>query len=315
MAWSERTTVIANPARRLRRKVKNVARQSKRLSLKQKLHFGSKAQRAAAKRSLKAKRHSKRTNVARRRKRTNVARRRKRTNPVARHRVRTRPRAIKRRRRKNPGEIISVALAPMGNPAKRRKKKAMATTRRRRKVNASRRRSNAGRPRRRRSNPGGHRHRRRNPGGAGLGNVITQAIGVGSGAVLSKLLTQMVLGAQNVSYMGYFGNAAATALLTFAAHMFSPLRKFAPSIAVGGATQVLLRIVGDMTPYGQYLQGTGLGDYQAANFWMPPRMVNAPNSAMYAQNWLPAGAPAAVSTSTSPASAPGGLGSYDAPMW
>ena len=51
MAWSERQTIIANPARRKGKR--NVAR---RMSLKQKLHFGTKAQRSAARRAIKAKR-------------------------------------------------------------------------------------------------------------------------------------------------------------------------------------------------------------------------------------------------------------------
>jgi hypothetical protein len=49
MAITERTVIVANPARRSKKK-------KMAMSLKQKLHFGSSKVRAAAKRALKAKR-------------------------------------------------------------------------------------------------------------------------------------------------------------------------------------------------------------------------------------------------------------------
>jgi hypothetical protein len=98
MAIAKRTVIVANPAEK--RSKKTMA-----MSLKQKLHFGSKKQRAAAKRSISAKRAK------------------------ARHAPRTKPnRAPARKpRRKNPGEIISLLGS---NPASRGKKKAMAKAKR-----------------------------------------------------------------------------------------------------------------------------------------------------------------------------------------
>jgi len=141
MAFTSVETIIANPARKGKR---NVAR----MSLKQRLHFGSKAQRAAAKRSLSGRRKK---NTARPHRKRTVARRRA-NPPKARKRVQ-RPRVKKAQRRSNPGEIISLAL----NPAKRRTK--VAATKRRRKAA---RRTNAGhRATSRTRRKGGHRPRRR----------------------------------------------------------------------------------------------------------------------------------------------------------
>jgi hypothetical protein len=134
-----------------------------------------------------------------------------------------------------------------------------------------------------------------------MGNLVMQAVGVGAGAIGSKLITQMVLGASNTGFMGYLGNAVATGLLGWGAHMVSKSKDLSSAIILGGATQILLRVVTDLTPFGQAVSGTGLGDYQVANFWMPPRL-NDPGTATYNTNWAPA--PQVVA-----AAAPG-LGSY-----
>jgi hypothetical protein len=130
-----------------------------------------------------------------------------------------------------------------------------------------------------------------------------QAIGVGAGAIGSKLLTQMILGANNVSWTGYLGNAVATGLLGFGTHAVTKSKELAAAVVVGGATQILLRMITDMTPFGSVVSGTGLGDYQIANFWMPPRLA-APGTATYNTNWMPAPVAAPVPANTA------GLGSY-----
>jgi hypothetical protein len=341
MAWSERTTTVANPATRKRRKVRNVARK---LSLKQKLHFGSKQQRAAARRALSGARKRKRNAAARHRPRTKkrnpVARRRRK--PVAPHRRRTvanRAPTVRRRRKKNsahsaaqpffrrstrrrkkvakrrrnsPGGIIAMTLAPLGNPARRRKK-AVATSKRRRKANASRRRkSNAGRPRRRANRSMRHR-RRSNPGK--MGNLITQALGVAGGAIGSKLLTQMVLGSNNTSFMGYAGNLVAGGILAYATKLATKSQELAAAVMVGAVTQVALRMITDLTPFGSVVSGTGLGDYQISNFWNPQRL-NSPRTATFNQNWM--GSPAALVTATAPVAAAGaipGVAASSNSMW
>lgn len=135
-----------------------------------------------------------------------------------------------------------------------------------------------------------------------MGNLIMQAVGVGAGAIGSKFLTQMVLGSSNTGFMGYIGNAVATGILGWGAHAVSKSKDLSSSIIVGGATQILIRIMTDLTPFGSAVAGTGLGDYQVANFWMPPRL-NDPSGATYNTNWAPA-PPAVVAASTA------GLGSY-----
>ena len=136
-----------------------------------------------------------------------------------------------------------------------------------------------------------------------MGNLIMQAVGVGAGAIGSKLLTQMVLGANNTSFMGYLGNAVATGLLGWGAHLVSKSKDLSSAVVLGGAVQIMLRMITDLTPFGQAVSGTGLGDYQVANFWMPPRL-NSPSTATYNTNWAPAPAPIVASTNSA------GLGSY-----
>jgi hypothetical protein len=148
-----------------------------------------------------------------------------------------------------------------------------------------------------------------------MGNLITQALGVAGGAIGSKFLTQMVLGASNTSFMGYLGNAVATGVLAYATKLATKSQELAAAVLVGGATQLLLRIVTDLTPFGSIVAGTGLGDYQISNFWNPQRL-NSPRTASFNQNWLGAGASPAVVTSTSPvAAAIPGLSAPSATMW
>jgi hypothetical protein len=285
------------------------------MSLKQKLHFGSKAQRNAARRSMRrsraAKRHSKRSTASRNKAFGYAGSRgwRAKTKKNSAHSSRQpffKPQRRKknRARHRNPGEIIAMTLAPLGNPAKRRKK--AVARHRRRKANASRRRHSAGTARRysrrRKSNPG-RRHHRRNPGGR-MGNLLMQAVGVAGGAIGSKYLTQLVLGSNNTSWVGYFGNAVATGILGWGTHAITKNRELASAVVVGGATQIILRMLTDLTPFGQVVSGTGLGDYQVANFWMPPRLMS-PSGASYNTNWQPAPPPVVATANAAP-----GLGSY-----
>lgn len=258
MAHTTVKTIIANPAR----KGKRMARAKRRLTLKQRLHFGSKAQRSAAKRSLSGKRkaHRKRSNPARKR----VAAPRKRR-AVARKRVhRTRKRAV--RRRSNPGEIISLAL----NPAKRRKK-AVARTKRRK---TARRRVNAGHRATRKTTR--RRSVRRNPGQ--VGGLLKTGLAVIGGAVGSKVGAQMVLGAKNVGVFGYLANAAAGGVLAWGAKQFLKDRAISQGIVIGTVVQIITRAIGDFTPYGSFLAGQGMGDYMVQNFVTPQRLGDGLNS-------------------------------------
>lgn len=106
------------------------------------------------------------------------------------------------------------------------------------------------------------RNWRRNPsraGSTGLAGVVKKAVYVGAGAIGSRALTQMVLGSGNVSWMGYTGNAIATLLLAWAGGKFlgGEARNF---LVVGGAVGILLRMLQDLTPWGQTLSLSGFGD-------------------------------------------------------
>ena len=261
MAWTSVETIIANPARKRR----NVA---KRMTLKQRLNFGSKAQRSAAKRALRGKRSN---SASKHRKRT-VARKRHNPSPkrhsAPKRRVhRTRARKRVARHRSNPGEIISLAL----NPAKRRKK-AVARTKRRKAA----RRSNAGHRAHRKTT---RRHsRRRNPGQ--IGSLLKTGLSVVGGAVGSKVGAQLVLGSKNTGIFGYLANAAAGGVLAWGAKALMHDRTISQGIIIGTVVQIIVRAVGDFTPYGSFLSMQGLGDYMVSNFVTPQRMVDGLNSAM-----------------------------------
>ena len=314
MAQTTLETIIANPARKAgSRKAKK--KMAKRMTLKQKLHFGTARQRAAAKASMKRKRnptaHRRRTkprkNVAMGYRGSAGVRAAKKKKNSA-HSARLHFFRPTRRKKKNPGELIAITL---GNPARKRGKKTMAKAivRRRKPQNPSRRRSTAGR-RRKPQNPGTVRHRRRstmrhssrrgrqNPGQ--LGTVIQSGLAVIAGAVGTKLATQAVLGSSNTGVMGYAANAVATAIAAWGTHAVTKNKAIAQGILVGGVAQIILRVINDYTPYGQYLSLSGLGDYQVANFPTPSWYPNGLKSANPSNPWPQAqiAAPAAAVNSS-----------------
>jgi hypothetical protein len=253
MAVSTIETIVANPAR----KRKHMA---KRMTLKQKLHFGSARQRTAAKAALRG---------ARKRKRT--ARRNT-----------SRPRH--RRRTQNPGEIIAMTL---GNPA-RRKTVAKAKARKRRSTSKA---HHAGHRRRRRhvvANPArrhhrrrhvvnrGHRRRQHNPAGFGWGGVVELGVGAVVGSSGSSALTQLVLGTSNTGAMGYGVNFLTTLVLSWVGSM-GPLRKFkgfAPGILAGGIGSLIRRVIADYSLLGGYTAQLGMGDYMVSNWVAPQRLIS-----------------------------------------
>ena len=173
-----------------------------------------------------------------------------------------------------------------------------ATKRHRRRATAQR---NAGTRRRRHVVRAVRHHRRRGNPGQVKGYLVAGA-SVIAGAVLSKTATQMVLGTKNASWIGYGGNVVATGLLGALAHAMFRDKMISSMVIAGGVAQVLVRVIGDQTPYGSYLTGAGVGDYQVSNFLALQRMTNALRSAGLDQPWL---APPAAVVVTHPATAAG----------
>jgi len=297
MAQTSRQRIIANAGRKRKQK-RNAARHG--LTAKQIRYFGTPAQKAALRKSKSAKRNR----------------------PKAKHHSTAHRRKVKR----NTGELIGYTLANAGKkssrkPAKKGHSKMAKTKRAHRKASAGRRHS------KRRTNTGGVKHHRRrstmrrtnrrrgghrrNPGlfAGGVGGILTNAVFVIAGALGSKLLTQMVLGTNNTGMIGYAGNAVAGVGLWFLASKVLKNSEAAKGIISGTAVQLVLRLINDYTPFGQYVSQLGMGDYQAQAFVTPQVLVDPYNSARIKipGAWLP---PPPPPQTPSAASAAAGIGSY-----
>jgi hypothetical protein len=172
-------------------------------------------------------------------------------------------------RRSNPGEILGFTL---GNPGRKRRATTMA-----KKHKASR------GSRKLKSNPARHhskkyvaRRHRRNVGGgmSGLTPMVTNAVFVIVGALGTKLATQAVLGTNNVGLVGYAGNAASGGVLWFLATKVMKNQAAANGIIAGTIVQIVLRIIHDYTPFGQYVAQLGMGDYQMQSFVTPQVLLD-----------------------------------------
>jgi hypothetical protein len=222
---------------------------AKRMTLKQRLHFGSARQRAAAKAALKGSR--------------------KRKPSSRRHRS----------ARKNPGEIIAMTL---GNPARKKGGKVAATKKHRRRRRSTSK-HNAGRRRiynrSRRHNPSRRVHhrthrRRHNPAGYRWSDVFVLGGGALVGSSLSSAGTQLVLGTSNSGMMGYAGNLVATFILSWLGGMVTRNRAFPAGILAGGIGSLMRRIIADYSLLGGYSAQLGMGDYMVANWVIPQRLAS-----------------------------------------
>jgi len=296
MAQTTRQRIIANAGKR-RTKQRNAVRHG--LTAKQIRYFGTPAQKAALRRSKSSKRNK----------------------AKAKHHSTAHRRKVKR----NTGEIIGYTLANAGKkssrkPAKKGHSKMAKTKRAHHKASAGHRHSKKHRP-----NTGGHKHHRprwhrtnRRRGGirrnagmfGGIGGILTNAVFVIAGALGSKLLTQMVLGTNNTGMIGYAGNAVAGFGLWFLAAKVLKNAEGAKGIISGTAVQLVLRLINDYTPFGQYVSQLGMGDYQAQAFVTPQVLVDPYNSARIKipGAWLPP-PPPPPQTPTAAAHA-AGIGAY-----
>lgn len=285
MAVTRKVRTVVNPSRGKRRK----------LTPKQIRFFGTKAQRAALRRSRSRKPAAS-------------------TSHTKKHRRAPRRSSMQN----NPGEIVSILL----NPPQSKEFTQMAKTKKRAAPKSRRHNAAHATAKRRthhrmatKANPGRRRRTVRHNPAPRVGGLITNALWIIAGAVGSKLLTQAVLGAKNSGAFGYGGNALATALLGFGTTKMLKNESAGNAVIAGGVVQIVLRALTDFTPFGKYTSQLGLGDYLASNFVVPQRYVDPLNSAMVElpPGWaprLPAPAPAAASAGMSGASLYGGAALY-----
>jgi hypothetical protein len=310
MAVATRRTSIANPARRRK------PRARKKMSAKQIKFFGTKAQRSALKRRKNTGGSFRKTKKRLKKRGTfhpseywfrkksasrgstqrfgvslKKPRKKKKNAAQNSHRKRSNP---GRRTRRNVGEVVSLVL---GNPSRRKTKgKSMAKARRRK---------NPSHTRRTRRHVA-HRTHHRNPTGVSWGSEITNALFIVGGAVGSKLGAQMILGTNNTGVIGYAGNLAVGGVLAWLTASVMKNRPAAKAVFAGSVVQVVLRAIADYTPFGQYTQQLGMGDYMASNWVTPQRYTDGLNSANVQ---IPAGwAPQTIVQSSG---VPAGMASYD----
>lgn len=141
-----------------------------------------------------------------------------------------------------------------------------------------------------------HRRYMHNPLGSGWGATLTEGLAVLAGLLGSKYLTQLVLGGSNTGVIGYVGNLAVGGVGGWAAAKVMKQPRIGQSFFVGSVIEVIIRVLEDYTPFGTYLQQTGMGDYFAQNFAFPQQLSNGLVNAEIdvPQGW---GAPALVMAS------------------
>lgn len=136
-----------------------------------------------------------------------------------------------------------------------------------------------------------------------ISSIAINAVFVIVGAVGSKLLAQMVLGANNTGVVGYAANAIAGGAMWFVAEKVMHNKDAANGIIAGTAVEIILRLINDYTPFGSYVSGLGMGDYQA-QAWLSPQVLVDPYknaTIQFPQGMLPAAVamPAAVGVTSS----------------
>ena len=297
MAVATIETKIANPARRGKK-------MAKRLSAKQLKYFGTKRQKAAAR----------------------ASRKKNRAKPKAHHRPRTKPNAARKvitgygstvmnrgkRKRKNASATGKTNVVFNGKKRKRKAGSAKKAAAKKRTnpgalyalVNPARKKGNkkmaAKRKNHQRKRPAGshrkakkmNRTRRRNPGTLGRpGDWLSLGAGAVAGGYAASALPQFVLGASNTGFMGYLAMVASTAILAVVSHMTLKKPMVTYGIIGGGAGALIRRVVGDYTPFGQYLSvagASGMGDYLSGfNFPVPQIIGGNGNTSLGTPGQIP----------------------------
>jgi hypothetical protein len=197
------------------------------------------------------------------------------------HRPRTKP------RKKNPSHLVGLKLNKGRKPARKGAKSNMPS---KKKSGAKKHhhhagtktKSNKGRKHRSGGLMRSNMKRRRNAGRSGsfaMGNTVINGIFVIAGALGTKLITQMVLQANNTGWIGYGVSALVGAVLWFATDKTLHNPAASAGIIAGTVVQIIIRLINDYTPFGQYVSQLGMGDYQAQAFLTPQVLVDPYNSA------------------------------------
>lgn len=118
---------------------------------------------------------------------------------------------------------------------------------------------------------------KRNPSMGDLTGLVSSAVFTIAGAVGSKYLTQTVLSTSNTGITGYFGNLVSALALSWGVKSIMKNDKAAAAVLSGGIVQIVLRLIADYTPFGQYTSNLGMGDYLAQNFAVPQRLKPVEN--------------------------------------
>jgi len=126
-------------------------------------------------------------------------------------------------------------------------------------------------------NRGRHHHVRHNIGGGrmrGVSDLVINGVFVIAGALGSKLIAQMVLGANNTGIMGYGVSLLAGTALWFATDKLLKNPAASAGVISGTIVQIIIRLLNDYTPFGTYVASLGMGDYQAQAFLTPQILVD-----------------------------------------
>ena len=121
--------------------------------------------------------------------------------------------------------------------------------------------------------------------------LVTSAVFTIAGAVGSKYLTQMVLTTSNTGVMGYLGNIVSAFLLSLGREGIHAQSDCGAAVLSGGFVQVVLRLIADYTPFGQYTANLGMGDYLTQFYYTPQRLLSSnPHNAMLTMDATAGGA-------------------------
>lgn len=280
------------------RRLVNPAKAKKKLSAKQIKFFGTARQKAALRASRSRKRNAGIFSI---RKTKKQAKKQGHYGEATKKRLAWHK---KRKKKANVGEIVSISLAGLTNPGKRKgvkmakrlkNTKAAKAARRRYRMSAKknpgitkRRRTHAHKaaPRRRMRRRNSavvirriNRGRRRNAGVSSmLSGVVGKSVGVIAGALGARYLPQLVLGGNNTGVVGYVGNLVSSFALGYVGKKaVSP--DFGTSVMAGGIASTILRILNDTTSFGTYINTAlsgagkggdiGLGIIQNSSFPLP----------------------------------------------